>query len=115
MTTTSKAVHTPGPWHADWDDNGQWYIEPLGVTGTKLRGDCEDCVEAANARLIAAAPELLEVLEALAAKACIKTPDAIVCRWCLSRTEIGQVHIHEDWCSLAKAEAVIQKVRGCGQ
>jgi hypothetical protein len=58
-----ETKHTPGPWHADWDDNGQWYIEPLGVTGTKLRGDSGDCVEAANARLIAAAPELLKALE----------------------------------------------------
>ena len=53
-------TYTKGPWSADWDDSGQWYIEPLGLTGTKLRGDSGDCEESANARLIAAAPELLE-------------------------------------------------------
>lgn len=53
-------THTPGPWHADWDDNGQWYIEPLGITGTRLRGDSGECVESANAHLIAASPELLD-------------------------------------------------------
>lgn len=47
--------HTPGPWRAEWDDSGQWYIEPLGITGT---------AEAANAHLIAAVPEMFEALKA---------------------------------------------------
>lgn len=56
---------TPGPWRADWDDNGQWYIEPLGITGHALRGDSGDCIESASAHLIAAAPDLYEALEQL--------------------------------------------------
>ena|SRR6185369_7998180 len=49
------AAAKSGPWSADWDDNGQWYIEPLGVTGTALRGDSCDCIESATAHLIVAA------------------------------------------------------------
>ena len=58
----NDAKHTKGPWRADWDDNGQWYIEPLGISGKGLRGDSGDCIESANARLIAAAPEQNQAL-----------------------------------------------------
>jgi hypothetical protein len=52
--------HTPGPWEARWSERGQyWFIDHEqggeGYTLTKL--NCEE----ANARLIAAAPELLEL------------------------------------------------------
>lgn len=60
--------HTQGPWKAEWDDNGQWYIEPLGITGHALRGDSGECVESANAHLIAAAPDLLEALNVVRGK-----------------------------------------------
>lgn len=50
-----NANGTAGPLRADWDDNGFWYIEPLGLTGTALRGDDGDCIESANAKLIVAA------------------------------------------------------------
>jgi len=61
---TAPSKHTPGPWSADWDDNGQWYVNigGLSVSGNALRGDSGECVESANARLISAAPELLEAL-----------------------------------------------------
>jgi len=54
--------HTPGPWTADWDDDGQWYVNIGGcyTSGNALRGDSGECIESANARLIAAAPDLLE-------------------------------------------------------
>lgn len=60
----STAVHTPGPWHAYQcpDEGGEYAIRAqngicvaLSIGGTKS--------EASNARLIAAAPELLEALE----------------------------------------------------
>jgi hypothetical protein len=54
--------HTPGPWDARWSERGQyWFIDHEqggeGYTLTKL--NCEE----ADARLIAAAPELLEALK----------------------------------------------------
>lgn len=68
--------HTPGPWYAV--DNGVYWEIGIGpdkyspkigdVCASKHRGKDEDpvdglLVEEANARLIAAAPELLEALE----------------------------------------------------
>ena len=61
----SGAAHTPGPWIAVHcaDDGGEFSMHAanginvaLSIGGTKS--------EAANARLIAAAPELLEALQA---------------------------------------------------
>ena len=61
-----RAEHTPGPWFV----NGPWHIQADTKTAipvivaqiTPLRsGDNEE--REANARLIAAAPELLEALE----------------------------------------------------
>jgi hypothetical protein len=54
--------HTPGPWEARWSERGQyWFIDHEqggeGYTLTKL--NCEE----ADARLISAAPELLEALK----------------------------------------------------
>ena len=77
-TTTPKGAHTPGPWKAN--DNG--FVHPANKTPaigtTMIHGMDEDfastrgCCHAppveereANARLIAAAPELLEALETL--------------------------------------------------
>ena len=87
--TKEQAKHTPGPWHYDeetmtvrvkeWKGNpfmadyrgsiiadfqeshgGRWRMESSGLEGLK------DAIEA-NARLIAAAPELLEVCKGLLA------------------------------------------------
>ena len=63
----AMSKHTPGPWIADWDDGGQWYVNigGLSVSGNALRGDSGNCVESANARLIACAPEMYELLQYL--------------------------------------------------
>jgi hypothetical protein len=67
--------HTPGPWLADVDGSG-WSIntEDKGVAFTCGEANDEDISkdeEAANARLIAAAPDLLAALKlALAALDC---------------------------------------------
>lgn len=71
--------HTPGPWHADVDsDHGDYviwtergkFLANVG-TGEEAGEDRAEClafdVAKANARLIAAAPELLEALEAVVA------------------------------------------------
>jgi len=80
MTTTSKATHTPGPWgvigevHGGTDCTIVGPLRPhpqgreLGVsiqTRTRIAHIfCPNYTEQeANARLIAAAPELLEALE----------------------------------------------------
>ena len=59
--------HTPGPW-AHWYNDGSWHVgadsdaESLfsGRQENQLNGNCEP-----DARLIAAAPDLLEALEAM--------------------------------------------------
>lgn len=55
--------HTPGPWHIQQGDDGEMLIKPIPgqvVAVVEPQADKEE--EAANARLIAAAPELLEAL-----------------------------------------------------
>jgi hypothetical protein len=67
--------HTPGPWVVTDKDNGiefgvdtaggEWGICTVaGGAGETLKHDSQDA-SAANARLIAAAPELLDALKAL--------------------------------------------------
>lgn len=67
----SAAGHTPGPWEVRPDEDGRGYFR---IRGTRLArlfkvanvlfGSAFDRAEAlANARLIAASPELLEALE----------------------------------------------------
>lgn len=70
----SEAKHTPGPWfYGDWINNkpGEhdragwvevWNIQDDGFKGFPFIA-CKHHDEIANARLIAAAPELLEALE----------------------------------------------------
>jgi hypothetical protein len=57
--------HTPGPWIIDKEE--RWVIhEPEGKSGTLVVPEIylDDDEAIANARLIAAAPDLLEALEA---------------------------------------------------
>jgi len=54
--------HTKGPWEARWSERGQyWFIDHPQQEGsaTLTKLDCDE----ADARLIAAAPELLEALK----------------------------------------------------
>ena len=58
--------HTPGPWDAIWWDADGLYV---GKEDTSAPVDVVACIESnneADARLIAAAPDLLEALERLA-------------------------------------------------
>ncbi|WP_404927116.1 hypothetical protein [Mesorhizobium sp. ORM16] len=72
----SEAKHTPGPWRIDagyeglviigkpaWKRSGEWCIATLD----DLLGDHDDEAQA-NARLIAAAPDMLAALQAIVAK-----------------------------------------------
>ncbi len=62
--------HTPGPWHIDnrhFCDYGEFYISCGDYIVARAHGQTQSCETEAegNARLIAAAPELLEALRAL--------------------------------------------------
>ena len=65
MTEMKVAGHTPGPWTTqEWGDAAIQIIGPSDEEIADLDGDPEGWeVRAANARLIAAAPELLAALE----------------------------------------------------
>lgn len=55
------AKFTKGPWRVDPDKNGYYDVIPESGNGMAVVG-CEGIDNEANARLIAAAPELLEAL-----------------------------------------------------
>lgn len=68
--TAGETAHTPGPWTAEPDTNGQnrrrYILSPRADiigTVTTINGFEKEC--AANARLIAAAPDLLAALDDL--------------------------------------------------
>jgi hypothetical protein len=113
MNETAKANHTPGPWQIDSED-GQWWIygggDARATTGiakcdlivNAVMGICKqqnvigqrmpDGEREANARLIAAAPDLLAVARrAVAMCTCHATmrPD-IPCLSCAARAAIAK-------------------------
>lgn len=78
--TAEKAKHTPGPWSYDVEinDHGGWEAETQDITiyagevaisiySTECAEYPDDAACEANARLIAAAPDLLEALSNLCA------------------------------------------------
>lgn len=78
MSTPTKTEHTPGPWHVNTLE-----VVPLSIhaahghvatVSTGSMGECELEECEANARLIAAAPEMIHALElahvALARRGC---------------------------------------------
>ena len=92
---SEKGKHTPGPWEAHkthYGDDRTWDVSsPLRTVATINDGDG---LAEANARLIAAAPELLEALEILVA------PDD------------GKIRVDEIKSNFAKGKAAIRKARG---
>ena len=73
--------HTPGPWEADSERRGH-VVWARGPTGSMLVATCGHAAfDGANARLIAAAPDLLAALKAMFADACDCGPD-VHCRSC---------------------------------
>lgn len=70
--------HTPGPWKPMWSGRGKMVFHHVSATAPAIPGFCgerpveiasisgtDPQTDAANARLIAAAPELLEALVAV--------------------------------------------------
>lgn len=75
----ANSKHTPGPWHAvniGSDEEPMMQVMASRIAGQPPRhcvaiaatGDSPQWMEGANARLIAAAPEMLEALEKWASK-----------------------------------------------
>lgn len=95
-------THTPGPWKATpYDDASQPY-EVSSETGyffATIGGGLSDGEAAANARLVAAAPDLLAACERMV---------AVVREW----ANEGFVVIAEDDPDLVQALAAIAKARG---
>jgi len=94
MTNTT---HTPGPWLLDeapmeTGDLTDWYC----VTNATFDADVAHAVTEADARLIAAAPELLAALEDAAAQLRTLLDDSI----------------EDDYSVLTNAEIVIAKAKG---
>lgn len=91
-----QTKHTPGPWNfAKSDIDGRYSIYgngPLAYCGDTgaVNGDGE-----ANARLIAAAPDLLVALKALVGEA-----------------DLGEVDLDDDRAKLEQARAAIAKATG---
>ena len=90
-----QSGHTPGPWHVD-GTGIRALVRGADLTVVALRHRLPGNIHEANARLIAAAPELLAALEAVRFY-CIPGMN-----W---TDEIGQE-------LLAKADAAIAKVHG---
>jgi len=95
---TKKAGHTPGPWEIDFSD--------MEITrGQKVVGYL-DKVNEANARLIAAAPDLLEALKLFVGSehsdSCIASLDA--------EGELAGCD-----CGLVEGRAAIAKAEGTGK
>lgn len=71
MATKEAVKHTPGPWHWLFDADGDHLIyaekcDVLAVTGGE--GYLDLVTDEANARVIAAGPEMLEALKAALAE-----------------------------------------------
>lgn len=72
LTTDPKASHTPGPWGIEMHNDTLWIAIP-GTFGPKVIAEVDtgfdepfESQQHANARLIAAAPDLLAALKELA-------------------------------------------------
>jgi hypothetical protein len=102
-----SAKHTPGPWSVSGAHRRGYEAEVIvernpdpkahsAITVCDVPNPTnlliDDATAQANARLIAAAPELLEALGDLMrdAKACDHTANPMVCRWCFARAAIAK-------------------------
>lgn len=105
MPTATKATHTPGPWRiCDKPGDFTHHIvgpEPEGIRLAEVEWQCRDNWKA-NARLVAAAPQLLEALEAM-----------VPCDECKMRGIPNTAKFNWPKCDRCiKAEAAIRKARG---
>ena len=110
-----NAKHTPGPWTAEFGIDQMVSMDTtvcsIPAAGTRggwfIFSPADDNGEAeANARLIAAAPDLLEALRAIYKEA-FSENDPDHCHHCHTR-----VGAHEPWCAAGIARAAIDKAEG---
>lgn len=99
-----SAKFSPGPWNYDkyeqlQDANG----DQVNVWGLGIGFTSRDQRTEANAKLMAAAPELYESLNEFIADAYIEND---ICGWC------GEIGKHGGACRVPKAEAALRKARG---
>lgn len=109
MTTTKQTAHTPGPWTflKDYDNEGKssarigGTIEGDGWNIARIWKDAAEleCKYEANARLIAAAPELLAALKDIAKQA----------RLCMQYANAYDGQLIQ---AIANADAAIAKAEG---
>jgi len=106
MTTATKQGHTPGPWHVeDAPDSGLIFIRshPAEVSLANIRKG-QDHPNEANARLIAAAPELLEALQSILFQA-----------GCREARDLGNLNYDRLHAVEAQARAAIARATGQGE
>jgi len=99
------AEHTPGPWTVDYDDDGVEIRAAGDLMGTIIHGGAMD----ANARLIAAAPMLLQAAKALLQRGPVGIESE--CHWCGREGEDTE-HCSSDDCMGTLARAAIAKAEG---
>lgn len=89
MNTTQ---HTPGPWYLDAHDERGWFL--LSESGPDIMAEPFDCADA-DARLIAAAPDLLSALEGM-----------------LEHADMGEINDEDTLEAVNAARAAIAKAKG---
>jgi hypothetical protein len=98
MSESIKAEHTPGPWKYHYDADGDHVI--LSDSGTIIAvtggdGYVMRLIDEANARLLSAAPEMLEALNEFLAYSechCTRTND---CAFCMGEAAIKKAQGEE--------------------
>lgn len=100
----SEAKHTPGPWA--WENgslqygDGKWLSSPSGMVLDYAGCGSHECdIKEADARLIAAAPELLEALEQIVWK--LERKEMVAS--CPERFEFAKIDINDAVIRLARA------------
>lgn len=109
-------AHTPGPWHVGPDSNGRIIYDDTGwaIADAKLfHGNRKSGEDVHNARLIAAAPELLEAAIAACAyddaiRSCANDP-GLMSSFCTAKGDNLDT-LYERWQTLSRA--AIAKVIG---
>ena len=81
------STHTPGPWNSRWSATYKDVQEVIAAHGQGvIQIIASQIYDAPNARLIAAAPDLLDALQEIAA-----APDCLCCYRTIARSAIAKL------------------------